>query len=81
MKYSKDGPFIEPVVRCDSCVELILVKDLKEIGMCPECGNTRIRNVKTLSESEMSDMKAKGIDPDWIALFEEYELGGDDAKN
>jgi len=78
MKYSKDGPFQEPVVRCDSCNKLVLVVDLKKIGCCPECGNTRVRNTKTLSIDEVAAMQEKGIDPDWLALFEPVELGGDD---
>jgi uncharacterized CHY-type Zn-finger protein len=72
-KYSKDGPFSEPVVRCDSCVKLVIVNDLKTSGCCPYCGNTRVRNVRTISDLEIEAMKTLNIDPDWIALFEPKE--------
>lgn len=73
-KYHKDGPFIEPVVRCDSCQVLIEVKHLLKAGMCPKCSNTRVRNVRTMSAAEMAEMKDRGVDPEWIALFEEMKL-------
>jgi len=73
-RYHKDGPFLEPVVRCDSCAKLCLVEQLKTVGCCPSCGNTRVRNVRTISDIEIADMKARGVDPEWIALFE--PMGG-----
>lgn len=76
MKYSKDGPFLEPVVRCDSCAKLCLVEDLKKIGCCPHCSNTRVRNVRTISDIEIAEMKKLNVDPDWIDLFEPVELKG-----
>ena len=69
-KYSKDGPFTEPIVRCDSCAKIIRVEKLKKLGYCPECSNTRIRNVRSLKPEEMEQVKEWGIDPEWIALFE-----------
>jgi hypothetical protein len=73
-KYSKDGPFQEPVVICDSCTTLQLVTELHAHGMCTKCGNTRMRNVRILDEESM--MKARQwvdegkVDPDWLKLFE-----------
>jgi hypothetical protein len=75
-KYGKDGPFAEPVMRCDSCAELILRSDLHKRGMC-ECGNTRVRNVLTVKEKEMPIVQKwidEGkIDSDWLALWEAKE--------
>jgi hypothetical protein len=73
-KYSKDGPFNDPVVICDSCQELLLRSEVHAHGMCKHCGNTRVRNVRVLSEENM--VIAQGwaqegkIDPDWLELFE-----------
>jgi len=77
-KYSADGPFIEPVVRCDACQKLCFVATLKKIGNCPACGNTRVRNVRTISDVEIEEMRGKGVDPEWIALFQPMEA--DDAQ-
>lgn len=73
-KYSKDGPFLEPVVICDSCTELQLTADLRTHGMCVKCGNTRVRNVRVLDEEGMAKARQWAdegkIDPDWVRLFE-----------
>jgi predicted RNA-binding Zn-ribbon protein involved in translation (DUF1610 family) len=72
-KYAEDGPFMDPVVRCDSCQALCMVGALRKHGMCPQCGNARVRKVRTISDVEIADMRGKGVDPDWIALFEPME--------
>ena len=66
-------PFSDPVVRCDSCRALILRSSIHTLGLCPKCGNRRIRNVLVLSTEEMFQLKQWGIDPKFIALFEEVE--------
>ena len=77
-KYSCDGPFREPVLQCDACQSLLLLTELHRVGMCPQCSNTRVRNVRTLTDEKMVQMKKliaeHKIDPDWIGLFEEREV-------
>ncbi len=75
MKYSKDGPFNDPVVRCDACQRLILVEKLKEMGSCV-CGARKVRNVKAFSQKEMKMMKRWDIDPDFLVLFEKMDDTG-----
>ncbi len=71
-KYSHDGEFIDPLVRCDSCAQLIFVKQLTKRGMC-ECGNTRVRNVRSLTEDELNTAKKwvdEGkLDQVWVDLW------------
>jgi hypothetical protein len=50
-----------------------MVAALRKHGMCPTCGNARVRKVRTISDVEIADMRGKGVDPDWIALFEPME--------
>lgn len=73
-KYSKDGPFQEPAVICDSCTKLLLVSDLHKHGMCGHCGNTRVRNVHALTAESMERARAWAdegkLDADWLKLFE-----------
>jgi predicted RNA-binding Zn-ribbon protein involved in translation (DUF1610 family) len=73
-KYSKDGPFNDPVVRCDACQAMLFVAELHQHGMCGNCGNTRVRNVRTMSGEEMTQAKAwveaGKLDGDWLKLFE-----------
>ena len=77
-KYSHDGEFSEPLVRCDSCSKLIFTKELAENGMCT-CGNMRVRNVRTLRIDDDVDewkqiqewVKEGKLDPDWANLWVE----------
>ena len=69
-KYGKDQPFSDPVVRCDSCATIMLVKTLKELHMCPKCGNRKVRSVMNFSEDELKQMKEWNVDQDFIALFQ-----------
>jgi predicted RNA-binding Zn-ribbon protein involved in translation (DUF1610 family) len=77
-KYPVDGPFKEPVLRCDSCVKLVLATTLREAGMCPHCGNTRVRNARTMNDEDMAKAKewiSQGLlDPDWLHLFAGREV-------
>src|SRR5688572_17499628 len=71
-KYPVDGPFKEPVLRCDSCAKLLLAATLRELGMCPHCSNTRVKNARTLTEEDMEKAKewiSQGhLDPAWLPL-------------
>ena len=72
-KYSDDGPFIDPVVRCTECSKIVYRTAIKKIGKCPHCGNRRVRKVSTLNEIEMKELQDKGIDKQFIALFGEVK--------
>jgi hypothetical protein len=76
-KYSKDGPFNDPAVICDSCQALLLRAELQKAGMCKHCGNARVRSVRVMSEGNMALAKVWAetgkIDPDWLKLFEAAE--------
>ena len=74
MNYDNKDPdvgFNDPVVRCDSCHVLLERSNLQKLGMCKKCGNRRVRNVLVMSDVEITQLKEWGIDPDFIALFEE----------
>lgn len=77
-KYSKDGPFSEPVLRCDSCNKVVLLVDLKTAGMCPHCGTTRVNNVRTLTDEDRMTVEkwiAEGkVKADWLDLFAPSEV-------
>lgn len=68
-KYGKDAEFQDPVVRCDSCLKIIRLESLRQLGMC-ECGNRKVRNMQTYNEAEEAQMKEWGVDPDFLALFQ-----------
>jgi hypothetical protein len=74
-KYSKDAPFEDPVVRCDSCQRLLLVSKLKEFGACL-CGNTKVRNVRGFNDAEQAKMEEWGVDPAFLKLFEPVDAEG-----
>ena len=73
-KYGKEAPFADPVVRCDSCNNLVFVDKLKKLGVCPHCGNRKVREVRHLSQSEIDVLKGSDIDPDFISLFQPLEV-------
>jgi hypothetical protein len=86
LKYNKDAPFSDPVVRCDSCQRLVLRNDIGRIGGCSSCGNRRVKNVLGIENNP--EQSASGvdelalitkwaqegkIDPDWVAIFTPIE--------
>ncbi len=68
-KYSKDGAFSDPVVRCDSCSRILGVEKLHQMGSCL-CGSRKVRNVLGFTSEEKQQMEDWGIDGDFLALFE-----------
>jgi hypothetical protein len=72
-KYSKDAPFEDPVVRCESCQTLLFRNRLKEFGKCYSCGARKVRNVDMLSGEENRQMREAGVDPAFLKLFEEVK--------
>ena len=74
-KYSDDGPFHDPVLRCKGCSKLVLLTDLKKLGLCPLCGERKVKKVSIFSEDELKWMREKEIDSDFIALFGDKESG------
>ena len=77
-KYDPDAAFEDPVVRCCDCQTLIFREAIRKYHGCPKCGNKRVRNVLNMTETEMAKLKKKGVDPEFIALFEGVE-DDDDA--
>jgi rRNA maturation endonuclease Nob1 len=59
----------EPVYRCDACSKLVLIAALHSRGMCPECGNKRMRNVQAFNDDERAQMTEWGLD-DFLKEFE-----------
>lgn len=75
MQYGKDGDFNDPVVRCDSCGKMILVSKLKEMGACI-CGSRKVRNLRGYDGKERDLMVEWGVDPEFLALFEQIDDRG-----
>lgn len=73
-KFSADGPFSDPIVRCDSCQTLLLMADIHTHGRCTHCGKTKVTNVQLIRDDEMPRLEAliaEGkLDGDWLKLFE-----------
>lgn len=68
-KYSDDGPFSDPVVRCDKCHKILKTDDIKNLGMCLHCGHRKVKKVSIFNEDELITIKSWDIDPDWVSLF------------
>jgi hypothetical protein len=75
-KYSKDAPFEDPVVRCDSCQTLLLVTVLRDLGRCGKCGSHKVRNVFSFTPEEGQQMQSWGVDQAFLKLFESVEEEG-----
>lgn len=65
---NNDG-FTDPVLRCDSCQALLLLKTLHKFGRCNKCGNKRLRNVTVFNEKEKDLMESWEL-YDFLAAFE-----------
>lgn len=68
-KYDGDS-FNDPAVRCTECQRIIFQEEVAKLGKCPNCGCRKVRNILTLSDSEALLFKNKGIDPEFLELFE-----------
>ena len=66
-KYSREAPFMDPVLRCTQCKQLIKRLYLQSNGAC-SCGCRRVSEVRTLSEEEFE--KLKEVYPDFAAVFQ-----------
>ena len=71
--FSDDGPFSDPIVRCDSCSKLVMIELIGKIGKCPYCGRAKFWKVRTFSQRELEWMKERDVDPDFLKLFEQTE--------
>lgn len=68
-KYDKDAPFMDPVVRCDSCGRLILIKKLHKYGFC-SCGNKKVRAMLAFNLREYLKMRFWWrVDPEYLKTF------------
>ena len=65
----EQGPFTDPVVRCDSCSTIIKATLLRSLGSCSTCGNKRVRDVTVFDQDEYDQIKAWGF-TDFLACFE-----------
>jgi hypothetical protein len=72
-KYTVDGPFNDPVVRCCECQSLIHRGTISKQGCCPGCGSKRVKSAINFNEKEMETLKKGGIDPEFLKLFEPNE--------
>lgn len=71
-KYDKayPGGFQDPVVRCDSCNKIVLVRYLKEDGGCTKCGNRKVKNLMGFSFLEYLKMRFLWrVDKAFLDLF------------
>ncbi len=66
--YSKDGPFHDPIVRCEGCKGIVKMAMLSKKGSCV-CGQRRERNLTALTEDEMKKCLGWGVDPQFLELF------------
>ena len=63
-------PFDDPVLRCDSCQEVVKRKTLHKLGCCDKCGNKRVRPVTVFSEEERAKLVEWGFG-DFVSKFKE----------
>ena len=68
-KYGEDAPFEDPVVRCDSCGKIILMKTIHQYGFC-KCGNRKVRGVTAFNLREYLKMRFWWrVDPEYLKTF------------
>lgn len=65
--------FDEPILRCDSCNKIVVMRTIRDLGLCNHCGNKRFRSVDVISELELMQIeKLDGADA-FLELFERRE--------
>ncbi len=65
--------FTDPVVRCCECQNIMDRSDVQKYAGCPECGSKRVRNVTTLSEEEIAELREVSAYTEFLELFEGVE--------
>lgn len=68
-----DESAVDPVLRCDSCQELVRLETIHQLGTCHKCGNKRMRSLTILSSDEKRKLQDWGFD-ELVALFEPVEV-------
>ena len=71
--YDPKGSFREPVLRCFRCHKLIKTDRVLNDGSCLHCGSKKVSNLgnSAVTEEEFNQMKEWGIDPEFLAEFQE----------
>ena len=67
--------FNDPVLRCDSCNELVKRTTLHKLGKCNKCGNKRMRNLTIFNDEEKAQMVKWGFQD----FVNEYEAIDDES--
>ena len=63
------GDFNDPIVRCTECQKILFRAELEKSGRCI-CGCRKVRNVFSLSGSEVKLLQNKRVDPEFIEQFQ-----------
>jgi len=86
--YEGGKEFMDPLVRCFDCGELVHRVYIANNASCSHCGSRRFKNLQAIKEEEMTLLKLGTydfglrpeewypVDPDFFALFEENRQGG-----
>ena len=56
-----EGEFNDPVLRCDSCNQLVKRTTLHNLGACGHCGNKRVRALDIFNEDEKAQIEEWGF--------------------
>lgn len=72
-QYHEDGPFNDPLIRCNNCGKLALTEKWKKKGFCSNCGNRRCRNVMNMNGDDYALAVSWGVDPEFFKLFEQVD--------
>jgi predicted RNA-binding Zn-ribbon protein involved in translation (DUF1610 family) len=64
---------LDPLLRCDSCQAIVKLDTLHQLGVCPKCGNKRIRSVTILSVEERRKVADWGYE-EFLTEFEPKEV-------
>ena len=74
--------FLDPILRCDDCSNLVHREFITKRGCCNHCGNRRLKNVQLLQEEEYRKIEAHTydfglkkweVDSEFLKLFEGME--------
>jgi hypothetical protein len=71
-----DGSINDPIMRCIECQSIITAEHIRTEGSCWNCNGKKVRQVNTIKPEEMAELEKKGIDPEFLLLFEANSKAG-----
>jgi hypothetical protein len=71
--------FNDPVLRCDSCKEIVTREKITKTGKC-DCGTRKFRELRSMTPEEKKTLQMNGIDHEFLNQFQVVDPKEEERK-